>query len=324
MILSARRTLVWRLAAAGVSLLALLAGCGPSAEEHPEQQGPPVESLAPDTRVLGAGRAMVEPAFREGQWQLAIYETEGSSDGAEGVWRSPNRTVLGVGPAERVEVPDSEALSFLDAEPGDTIWAVQDVEGPALSLGFSLDSDEALRSIDGGANILLTGVQGPGTLIAYTTDGDSKVPQPVWDSRDAFPQPYSLELGDQRGMNWSFTEPGVYLVQLTVQATLVDGSAFSDTQILRFNVDSGLDAEQVLSFEWVGPQPEAYFEPGEAVQQEQDTGTDLTDWLLRGSVILLVVMALTAAVMLARHRSRKRSPNDASKDERADMTGEPL
>lgn len=309
MINNTRTLRVWMWAVTG-ALLMVLTGCGPSAVERDSTPDTPAADPIETILAIDSGSATVAPTFQKDQWQLMLEETVTATAQTDGDWRDLDYTAIEVGPAAQLTVPDSEAYEFLDAESGDEVWVLppyepfQDAEETtAPSLGLSAEAPEVLRSVGRGVTFSLTGMEGPGTLATYTQTGFFGEPEPLWDSRGAFPQPHWVPTETHAPLGWVFTEPGIYLAQVTVHGELIDGSKFSDTQVLRFAVGSDLDAEEAVSIAWSGPSPEPYFEPGAAVKTTQQ-GTDTTGWLLIGAIALCAALLLTGVVQLLRRQLR--------------------
>ncbi|NDK31440.1 choice-of-anchor M domain-containing protein [Nesterenkonia haasae] len=290
-------------AVAAVFIMALV-GCGSSAEFHTHQHTSlDVSSIAGGQYIYDVGDTTLGPVFTDNQWQLMLTEAD-SSTLSSGTWRRPESTAIEVNSDAEMRVPDSQHYDFLLAAPGDHVWVIPEAtSNPTPTLSISAIAPEAMSSLDNGLAVALTGVQGPGTLHVYTqTGGRFGEPEPLWNSRDSMPQSHWLDLGGETPLNWVFTDPGIYLVQVTARADLKDGSEFSDTQQLRFAVGDST-GEQALEESWRGPSTDSYFRAEQRVNDEQ--GTTWTTRVLWASTVLFALLFL-AVVITAASRSRRR------------------
>ncbi|WP_169558507.1 choice-of-anchor M domain-containing protein [Nesterenkonia alba] len=295
-------------------LALLVSSCGAGVQtEVTTAPTPEAEPASDGYYIQDLGTSTLGPAFDRNAWRLLLHETGETEDAS--TWRYPSRTALEAGPEAELRVPDNELYSFLDAEPGDHVWVLSETEGgdtPALS--FSVQSPEAHSSIDTAVTFLLTAVEGPGTLTTYTQSAESD-PEPLWDSREAFPQSMGLEVGGETSVNWVFTKPGVYHAQLAVRAELLDGSEFSDTQVISFSVGDNPNGERALRTQWDGPAAASYFHAAEG--DTADPGRDWIDITLLASAIGLALILLTVLMTVTlRTLRRGRRPAQPPTEER--------
>jgi surface-anchored protein len=101
--------------------------------------------------------------------------------------------------------------------------------------------------------------------------------------------------------NWVFTEPGVYLAQIKLDAELVDGRTVSDTRELRFAVGTATSTDEAFAAKWTQqPAPAAAATPAGAAVD--DSGGVSTGVLIAVGALIL---ALAFAFVVARGRGAK-------------------
>jgi surface-anchored protein len=129
----------------------------------------------------------------------------------------------------------------------------------------------------------------------YLQSGTFGEPQVLWDSRTPGVQPLWVDVNTHTHANWTFTEPGVYLVRLRAEADLIDGSRVSDTQLVRFAVGTGTPTADALAAAWEGPaEPDAG--ASEALGAAEVPGEEGSDTLVRLLVTAIVAVALALVV----------------------------
>lgn len=299
----------------GTMLLTALAFGGPAAAAQAQPLSAPIPAaVAESLYIQDVGDVTVGPKFDDNQWQLLLNERDPSSPEDPGTWRHPELTAIEAVDAE-MTVPDYGYHGVLAAEPGESVWVISDAQSGVPSLSLSVDSPEAHSSIAEGATISLSGVRGPGSLNVYSQAARFDEPQAIWDSHAAMPQPHWVDLGEETQTNWAFSEPGVYLVQLTVTAELRDGSEFADTQVLRFAVGEAA-GEEAIEADWPGPEAESYFRAAQFEEQDQDEDWfDLILWVSLAVLgVVLVAALLTLVLHLKRRRDRMHPTSPAERD----------
>ncbi|MFC8190278.1 TIGR03773 family transporter-associated surface protein [Cellulomonas sp. NPDC057328] len=246
---------------AAAAVVAALAGPAVAAVEDPDldQTIDAGAAVVTGTRVLEAGHVDMGPRVVDGRWQFLVHDDVAKADAnATSVWRYPDQTVLRVTDAAQLTVPDDPAYAFLGAAPGAPVWVVPQTQDPEVVwLGWNTQDPDVMATIDRGVTLSLSGVQGPGTVSVYLQSGSFGEPQVLWDSRVAEPQPVWVDVNTHTHANWVFTQPGVYLLRLTAEADLVDGTTASDTQVLRFAVGSATSTDEALAATWAGTEPSA-------------------------------------------------------------------
>ncbi|MDR1187889.1 MAG: choice-of-anchor M domain-containing protein [Bifidobacteriaceae bacterium] len=210
------------------------------------------QELVHDRRTLASGHVDMGPKLIDGQWTFLIHDDAAKADAsATSVWRSPDETVLHVTDQAIMTVPDDPAYDFLGAAAGESVWVVPQTQNPdVVWLGWNTQDPSVLAMIDRGMTLSLTGTEGPGVVTVYLQSGSFGEPELAFDSRVDGPQPVWVDVNTHTHANWVFTAPGVYLMRLTAQAGLIDGSEVTDTQVVRFAVGSATPPAQAHDAVW--------------------------------------------------------------------------
>lgn len=230
------------------------AGAQTSAPVDPAlQQTIPDLQIVHGNRVLETGHVDMGPKFESnGTWRFLIHDDVARADAnATSVWRYPAETVFHILDAAQLTVPSDPAYSFIGANPGSTVWVVPQTQNPGVVwVGWNTQDPTVMKTINRGITLSLAGVQGPGTVTVYLQSGSFGKPQLLWDSRKADAQPIWVDVNTHTHANWVFTQPGIYLLRMTADADLLDGSHVSDTQYIRFAVGTSTSTDQALATTW--------------------------------------------------------------------------
>lgn len=220
-----------------VALSASTASAAPRPPDDPalDQSVAAEERTDTETAVVDSGHVDLGPRFVEGTWQVQARDDRSVPP----VWRSLDATVLHVTDAAVVPAPDSPDFAFLQVEPGTPLYVIpQTQDQDVVWLGWNTQDPEVTQRVDRGATLSLDGVEGPGSVSLFLQEGVAGPPNVLWDSSEAFPQDLWMDVNTHTHASWVFSEPGTYLLDVTVRATLTDGSEASDSSTLRFAVGS--------------------------------------------------------------------------------------
>ena len=254
-----------------------------------EQQIEQDQSVAKGRTVLSAGHVDIGPRFVDGRWTLLVYD--------DPTWRRTQDVVLHVRDAAILAVPDDPAYAFLGREPGTDVHVVPQTQNPDVPwVGWNTQDPEVMETIDRGVTLTLTGVQGPGDLDVYLQSGDFAAPQVLSD------KPIWVDVNTHTHANWVFSEPGVYLVQVKLEADLVDGRSVSDTQVLRFAVGTATSTDAAFAASWRAAKPTAAATPAAAAAESSGAGVPVGASIAVGALLLFA----GSAVVVARGRGAKR------------------
>ncbi|WP_084634577.1 choice-of-anchor M domain-containing protein [Propionicicella superfundia] len=307
---------------------ALLAPSAAWAETAPPDDPNLKQTLSPDLaivhgeRVLETGHVDMGPKFeKDGTWRFLIHDDVARADAdAKSVWRYPDETVFHVVDAAELTVPDDEAYSFLGADPGETVWVVPQTQNPdVVWLGWNTQDPDVMKTIDRGITLSLTGVQGPGVVTTYLQSGSFGAPQVLWDSRKTDAQPVWVDVNTHTHANWVFTKPGVYLLRLTAEADLVDGSHASDTQLIRFAVGTATSPAEAMAATWQGEDDPTSTAPASAgatagstqdatapANRDTDSSGPLVPVLIGAIIVVAVGLVTGFAIAIARGNQARR------------------
>ena len=269
--------------------------------------------------ALSRGHVDVGPLFVDGRWTLMVHDGTRKEDGAPSVWRRPEQTVLQVGNAARLKVPDDPAYAFLPAKPGSFVHVVPETQNPdVVWVGWNTQDPEVMQQIDRGVTMTMTGVQGPGELVVYLQSGSFGDPDVLWDSTAGKPKPSWVDVNTHAHANWVFTKPGVYLVQIRIAADLIDGRKVSDTRQLRFAIGDQTSTQDALAATWSGPSSGAA-DTGARPAPEEEQGEGGITAVAVAALAVAAVALLAGFSVLARRGSRaKRRARTLAADGRSE------
>ncbi|MFI8527243.1 choice-of-anchor M domain-containing protein [Promicromonospora sukumoe] len=255
------RTAAWAAAALLTGLTAISAG--PPAAAHVAAGAPAAGALAVDVddptldQTVDTGEAVVRedtvvtdghvdvgPRLLDGEWtMLARDDREVPS-----IWRAPEQTAFHLGDEAVLPAPDSPDFEFLGVEPGTPLHVVPQTQAPDVPwLGWNTQDPQVVDVLDQGATLRLDGVDGPGEIFVFLQEGVTGPPNVLWDSGEALPQDLWMETNTHVHANWVFTEPGTYLLDVTMLSDLTDGSAVEDASTLVFAVGADTDPDEALA-----------------------------------------------------------------------------
>jgi surface-anchored protein len=296
-----------RILALGVAVAALaVAVTGPAvATEDPnlDQEIDAGQQVVSGDRVLDAGHVDVGPRFVDGEWTLLIHDDAAKADAtAASVWRYPDETVLHVSDASVLQVPDDPAYAFLPVEPGEDVWVVPQTQNPdVVWVGWNTQDAAVMEAIDRGVTLALSGVQGPGDVVAYLQSGSFGEPEVLWDSTvigddtAEVTNAIWVDVNTHTHANWVFSEPGAYLVQLTISADLITGETVTDTRELRFAIGDDSSIDPAFAAVWDAGESDAAGEPVPAASDGAEAG-DSRDPLVLVLIASIVLVALALIV----------------------------
>lgn len=310
------------LVAAATAALVLLAGlAAPAPQAFAEDTDPLAQTIDPN-QAQGTGRVVLDdghidygPTLNTGEWILQIHDDTSQPS----YWRMPEDVVAKVNDSTKLTAPDDAAYAFLGLEPGAEVWVIPQVRKPgAVWAGWNTQEPGVLDALSMGTTQRILGVEGPGSVSVYLQSGNFGEPQPLWSSLDAFPQESWIEVNTHTHANWVFSEPGIYLVELEFEGTLIDGSTVVARDTLRFAVGDATDAEAAFDLTF-----------DDSLLADTDEGADASDGgdvtepvtvdadsalpLIIGIVVAAIVLALVVAIVLvvvASRRARRRSRAD--------------
>lgn len=268
------------------------------------------DAVSTDTRVVESGHVDLGPKFADGDWQLMGHADEKAAESA--LWYDADRMVFTVPTAAAMTAPDDEAYDFLGDAVGSQVYVLPQTQDSQLPwLGWNTQDPEVMEQLDRGVTLSMTGLQGPGDVSVFLQSGSFGAPDVLFNSAEKKPQSIWVDVNTHTHANWVFTQPGVYLVELTIQADLIDGRHVADTAQLRFAVGdvSANDAQQAQwkpESSWGrAPSATASDPPGSAAGTDDAGGGSLfVPILIVSAVVLALLIVLAVRTGLRSRRNR--------------------
>ncbi|MBO1902966.1 TIGR03773 family transporter-associated surface protein [Leucobacter weissii] len=298
--------------------------------------GPPLASAtaeenAPDdelTQIIdpdqeqGSGRVVLDdghidfgPTLNTGEWIVQIHD----DTSVPRYWRMPEDVVAQVSDTSKLTIPDDDAYAFLGLAPGSEAWVIPQVREPGVIwTGWNTQEPNVLDRLNLGTTLRIHGVEGPGEVSVFLQSGNFGEPQPLWSTREAFPQESWIEVNTHTHANWVFSEPGVYLVQIEFAGELIDGTEVSATDTLRFAVGDETDPEAAFAAVYEGEEPGASADaPGDeapaAAESDRSGGLGLIIGVVAGVIALAIVVAVVVVIAAGRRaKARARAARAAA------------
>ncbi|GAA1659944.1 hypothetical protein GCM10009830_01240 [Glycomyces endophyticus] len=252
--------------------------------------------------VIGDGHIDIGPRFVDGAWTAQLRDDTGS----ESVWRDLEDVVLTAPDAALFPIPEGEEYAFLGA-PGDEIYLLPQVQAAGIVWpGWNTQDKTVIDGVPGSVDWNLTEVDGPGefTVFLSNTFGGADV---LFDSSEALPQTVSIPRNTHAHGNWTFTEPGVYLLTVEFTGTTGDGEAVTDTKNVQLAVGDATD-----------PNDGCHGDGGSGDtagddNDDDDNGgflpTTGTGWLLWGLGAAAIAVVVGAVIMIATRKRRTAADN---------------
>jgi len=315
-----RRRLLGGAIAAVAALVILPASIAAADEVAPEdglsQVIDPNQAQGTGQVVLDDGHIDFGPTLNTGEWIVQIHDDTSSPS----YWRMPEDVVAQLSDASKLTIPDNPAYSFLGLEPGAEAWVIPQVRASGVIwAGWNTQEPTVLDSLSMGTTLSILGVDGPGDVSVYLQSGNFGEPDPLWSTFDPFPQESWIEVNTHTHANWVFSEPGVYLVEIEFSGDLVDGTAVSARDTLRFAVGDETDPEAAFAAEFDesaltldedsagdAPAGEAGAVDAAAADGAGSGGTRLIIGIVAGLVGAALVVAV-AVVLITARRARARA-----------------
>ncbi|MDO8183963.1 choice-of-anchor M domain-containing protein [Conexibacter sp. JD483] len=268
------------------------------------------QAVVDGRKVIATGHVDVGPRFVDGRWTLMIHDDEAKSKpGGRSVWRHAEQTVLRVGDVAIQTVPDDPAYAFLHAAGRQVYVVPQTQDLKVVWVGWNTQDPDVMERIDRGVRLTLTDVEGPGELVVFLQSGDFAEPQVLWDSTAAA-RPVWVDVNTHTHANWVFTEPGVYLVHVRVDAELIDGTTVSDTRAMRFAVGRSASPEKAFSaVDAAAGSGDDSAAPASPAEPVDDGGGSSA--LIAVLAVLAVALTVALAAVLARGRRTKQRARSA-------------
>lgn len=215
-------------------------GATPSADPALEQNVAANEPTSQTPAVIEAGHVDLGPRLIGGKLTVSLRDDSAASP----VWRDPNKTVLRVRDGALIQVPQGEDYKFL-ADSKRVYVLPQTQKTQLVWLGWNTQDPAVTKLIQGGVNMRIEQVKGPGRSWLILQEGTFGKPKVLADSA-ASAQDIWVDTNTHVHANWIFSKPGIYLVKVSFKATGVDGKTYQATTTLRFAVGDATSTTNAL------------------------------------------------------------------------------
>ena len=212
----------------------------PSADPALEQNVAANEPTSQTPSVIEAGHVDLGPRLIGGKLTVSLRDDSAASP----VWRDPNKTVLRVRDGALIQVPQGEDYKFL-ADSKRVYVLPQTQKTQLVWLGWNTQDPAVTKLIQGGVNMRIEQVKGPGRSWLILQEGTFGKPKVLADSA-ASAQDIWVDTNTHVHANWIFSKPGIYLVKVSFKATGVDGKTYQATTTLRFAVGDATSTTNAL------------------------------------------------------------------------------
>ena len=212
----------------------------PSADPALEQNVAANEPTSQTPAVIEAGHVDLGPRLIGGKITVSLRDDSAASP----VWRDPNKTVLRVRDGALIQVPQGEDYKFL-ADSKRVYVLPQTQKTQLVWLGWNTQDPAVTKLIQGGVNMRIEQVKGPGRSWLILQEGTFGKPKVLADSA-ASAQDIWVDTNTHVHANWIFSKPGIYLVKVSFKATGVDGKTYQATTTLRFAVGDATSTTNAL------------------------------------------------------------------------------
>lgn len=212
----------------------------PSADPALEQNVAANEPTSQTPAVIEAGHVDLGPRLIGGKLTVSLRDDSAASP----VWRDPNKTVLRVRDGALIQVPQGEDYKFL-ADSKRVYVLPQTQKTQLVWLGWNTQDPAVTKLIQGGVNMRIEQVKGPGRSWLILQEGTFGKPKVLADSA-ASAQDIWVDTNTHVHANWIFSKPGIYLVKVSFKATGVNGKTYQATTTLRFAVGDATSTTNAL------------------------------------------------------------------------------
>lgn len=216
------------------------ASATPTPDPALEQNVAANEPTSQTPAVIEAGHVDLGPRLIGGKLTVSLRDDSAASP----VWRDPNKTVLRVRDGALIQVPQGEDYKFL-ADSKRVYVLPQTQKTQLVWLGWNTQDPAVTKLIQGGVNMRIEQVKGPGRSWLILQEGTFGKPKVLADSA-ASAQDIWVDTNTHVHANWIFSKPGIYLVKVSFKATGVDGKTYQATTTLRFAVGDAASTTNAL------------------------------------------------------------------------------
>lgn len=284
------------------------------------------ERIATGPAEVTRGHVDVGPRLVDGRFTLMARDDTVSPP----VWRSLDDLVLRVADASLIDVPNDDQFSFLGDARGHKAYVIPQTQDQRVTwLGWNTQAPEIVKSFPRGAELVLTGHDGPGQAHLFIQNGFD-APMPLYDSTKSGEQSVHMEVNTHVHANWVFTEPGAQTISIEVRGTDAKGVKHIYPTKLHFAVGDAVSAARARGM-GASPSPTASTSTSSTTASSATSAQSATpapatsqdsSGTGRGTVIavaagVLVLLVIVVAVVGARRSRRLRDQvwNEEDDDE---------
>ncbi len=215
------------------------------------------------------------------------------------MWRDLEDVVLRVPDAALFPIPEGD-YGFLGAA-GEEIHMLPQVQTSGIVWpGWNTQDPSVIDGVPGTVDWNLTAVEGPGEFTIFLT-GSFGGAEVLFDSSEALPQTVTVPRNTHAHGNWTFSEPGVYVITVEFTATTGDGETVTDTKGIQVAVGDATDPNEACSGDGSGEGD------GGGDGGDDDGGflpTTGTGWLLWGLGAAAIAVVVGTVIMVATRKRR--------------------
>lgn len=268
---------------------------------------------------VGRGHVDLGPKFVDGQFVLMGRDDTVTPK----LWRPLDQLVLRVNDKALLEVPDDKNYAFMDIPAGKKVHVIPQTQLPeVLWLGWNTQDPQVTRTIGRGADLVFLRHQGPGSVHVFLGNGFD-APLPLWDTRKPAGQKIFMAVNTHVHANWVFTEPGVHLVEVEVQATdQGTKEPLRARAVLHFAVGDAVSADQARAATMPSSSPSAASSPSTTPSSSSSAGPvgagaseppqdDSATMAVVGGGGVAALLAGAGAVALRQRRLRRQAWEDS-------------
>lgn len=252
--------------------------------------------------VIDSGHIDIGPRFVDGEWTAQLRDDRES----ESVWRELGDTVLHVPDAALAPIPEGD-FGFL-GQAGDEVYMLPQTQiADVVWPGWNTQDSKVIDGVPGAIDWNLTEVDGPGQFALFLTGtfGGADI---LFDTAEGLPQTVSIPHNTHAHGNWTFSEPGVYLLTVEFAGTTGDGEEVADTGVIQVAVGDQTDPGDACLAGSGGGGSSDDDDDGDEGGFLPTTGAG---WLAFAGIIAAALLLVGGLIMFL-SRKRKRGPTDAN------------
>lgn len=201
---------------------------------HPVAIAVPLDNLYTD------GHADIGVGYEDGEWDLHVHAEGAVMNGIEvgGQEYEAGDVSIVVGFDRQVARPAGATWDFTGTGAGEPLWYIPQSNPfptspwPWLGIGAEEIADDVF--VANQVALELVDVRGPGEFSLWGS-GIFGAPNPIWSSAVGGFDTLTLGAGGHAHYNYGFTALGIYEIDLRAYGTLVDGGAYTESDVTTYS-----------------------------------------------------------------------------------------